>query len=226
MLTSGSTHDYRRPMTRSKAATSMRKENSPFVNSANSARRQEVMDATAAVFARHGFHGVSTRTLADQLGIKVASLYFHFKSKDEALQEICDRGIQSALDFVASSLASSERLEDRVRHYFAMMREYMPAEADYINVFIHERRHMSAPALNQLERRMRKFRKDLMTMFEEAKARGELRDDLSPRSATFILIGTIRHLNQLFLEGPYADFEKLMDDAIEAVLRGLVRGKS
>jgi len=225
MLTTSKAPDYKRTMSRSKTDISKRKERSPFINSANTARRQEVMDATAAVFARHGFHGVSTRTLADQLGIKVASLYFHFKSKDEALQEICDRGIQSALDFVASSIAFSDRLEDRVRHYFTLMQEHLPAEADYINVFIHERRHMSAPALTQLERRMRKFRKDLITMFEEAKERGELRDDLTPRSATFILIGTIRHLNQLFLEGPFADFEKLMDDAIEAVLRGLVRDK-
>lgn len=226
MLTSDGARGYRRSMPKTKTDTPLRKENSPFVNTANTARRQEVMDATAAVFAQYGFHGVSTRTLADRLGIKVASLYFHFKSKDEALQEICDRGIQSALDFTASALALSGGLEDRVRHYFVLMREHLPAEADYISVFIHERRHMSAPELAKLEKRMRKFRRDLMTMFEQAEANGELRDDLDPRSASFILIGTIRHLNQLFLEGPFADFDRLMDDAIEAVLRGLVKGKA
>lgn len=213
-------------MARTKPNNEVPAEEDETVPIANTARRQEVMDAAANYFAQYGYHGVSTRALADQLGIKVASLYFHFKSKDDALQEICDRGIDSSLEFAKSALSQPPGLEARIRYYFAQMRENLEQEADYINVFIRERRHMSDAARTRIDRKMRDLRKILLTLFEEARAEGDLRDDISPRSANFIMIGTIRHLSQLYVEGPFPDFDEIMHDAIEALLRGLVKGKA
>lgn len=189
-------------------------------------RRQEVVDEAAKVFAQFGYHGVSTRALADQLGIKVASLYFHFKSKDEALQEICHRGIDSSLRIAEAALNLPPALEDRLRFYFGQMHESFAKEADYINVFIHERRHIADEARKSIDAKVRRLRKLLLNLFEEAKEAGDLRDDLSPRSASFIMIGTIRHLSQLYTEGPSPDFDTIMKDSVEALLRGLVKGKA
>ena len=42
----------------------------------------------ASVFAAKGFHGASTRDIAERIGIKQASLYYYFDSKLEALEEV------------------------------------------------------------------------------------------------------------------------------------------
>ena len=52
-------------------------------------RQNEVFDAAAAVFAEKGYHGASTSDIAAKLGIAQSSLYYYFKSKDEALEMIC-----------------------------------------------------------------------------------------------------------------------------------------
>ena len=45
------------------------------------------MRAAATVFAEKGFHGASTRDIAERLGIKQASLYYYFDSKQELFVE-------------------------------------------------------------------------------------------------------------------------------------------
>ena len=56
-------------------------------------RRQiKVLDSTATVFADKGYHRTSAGEIASKLGIAQSSLYYYFKSKDEALEMICLQG--------------------------------------------------------------------------------------------------------------------------------------
>lgn len=52
---------------------------------------EQIVDAAAALFAREGYHAVGTRDIADELGIRAASLYHHYRSKEEILTAICRR---------------------------------------------------------------------------------------------------------------------------------------
>ena len=53
-------------------------------------RMAEVFDAAAAVFAEKGYHGTSTKDIADRLGLQQGSLYYYFASKEEALRKVCE----------------------------------------------------------------------------------------------------------------------------------------
>ncbi|MGA0837535.1 MAG: TetR family transcriptional regulator, partial [Ilumatobacteraceae bacterium] len=45
--------------------------------------RDRILDEAAALFLRHGYEGASLRQLADTVGMKAGSLYYHFASKDD-----------------------------------------------------------------------------------------------------------------------------------------------
>ena len=66
----------------------------------------QVIRSAASVFAEKGFHGASTKDIAERMGIKQGSLYYYFKSKEEALEEVCLFGIQ---DYV-------ERMDEIIEH--------------------------------------------------------------------------------------------------------------
>ena len=51
--------------------------------------RPRIVAAALDLLDEGGIAGLSTRKLADRLGIKSASLYWHFKDKDELLDEMC-----------------------------------------------------------------------------------------------------------------------------------------
>ncbi len=56
-----------------------------------SARRTQILDAAAAVFATHGFHGATIKQIARVAGIADGTIYIYFPSKDALLLGLLDR---------------------------------------------------------------------------------------------------------------------------------------
>lgn len=50
--------------------------------------KQKIFDVAIDLFAQNGFDAVSMQDIAQVVGIKKASLYYHFTSKDQILKEI------------------------------------------------------------------------------------------------------------------------------------------
>ncbi len=69
--------------------------------------RSRILDAASALFSEKGYAATSMRDIADAVGIKAASLYNHFKGK----QELFDSLIEREVDYV----------EDQVRNAGAMV---------------------------------------------------------------------------------------------------------
>ncbi|NKR58468.1 TetR family transcriptional regulator [Rhodococcus hoagii] len=65
--------------------------------------RDEILDAAAELFTTRGFTGTSTRMIADAVGIRQASMYHHFATKDDILAALL-------LDTVAAPLACADAL--------------------------------------------------------------------------------------------------------------------
>lgn len=69
--------------------------------------RDQVLDAAAALFVEHGFGATSTRAIADRVGIRQASLYYHFAGKDDVLVELLETSVRP-------SLVVARELDERV----------------------------------------------------------------------------------------------------------------
>jgi AcrR family transcriptional regulator len=76
--------------------------------------RKRAIRSAAAVFAEKGFHGSSTRDIAEHLGIKQGSLYYYFKSKEEALGEVCLFGIEDYVSRMQEIAATDQPFEAKL----------------------------------------------------------------------------------------------------------------
>jgi AcrR family transcriptional regulator len=70
--------------------------------------REEILDAAAQLFTEDGYAATPTRAIAGAVGIKQASLYYHFASKEDLLAELLVRTVLPSLAF-AEAAASSNR---------------------------------------------------------------------------------------------------------------------
>ncbi len=82
-------------------------------------RSAAILDAAAEVFASRGFHGASTQDIADVLGIRQASLYYYFPSKEVALEEVCLRGVEGFLETAISIAAAAGSAHDKIARLIA-----------------------------------------------------------------------------------------------------------
>jgi len=67
--------------------------------------RDEILDAAAGLFASQGLAATTTRQIAERVGIRQASLYYHFAGKDEILLELLTQSVRPSLE-VAATLES------------------------------------------------------------------------------------------------------------------------
>jgi TetR/AcrR family transcriptional regulator, cholesterol catabolism regulator len=88
---------------------------SPHLAKKQDRRRDEVLDAAAAVFAEKGFHAATTRDIADRLGLLPGSLYYYVESKEAAFAEVCRRRGEGFNARLAAILDAPGTLAARVR---------------------------------------------------------------------------------------------------------------
>jgi AcrR family transcriptional regulator len=91
--------------------------------SSSACRRQQILDAAALLFAKHGYVETDTQLLADELGVGKGTLYRYFPSKellflaavDRVMCDLC-RTIDSAIAAITDPL---DQIAEAIRAYLA-----------------------------------------------------------------------------------------------------------
>ncbi|BBE21283.1 TetR family transcriptional regulator [Arthrobacter sp. MN05-02] len=75
--------------------------------------REEILDAAAELFTTQGYATTSTRAIADAVGIRQSSLYHHFATKDDILEDLLAGTVADGLAF-ARAVAATDDATDGV----------------------------------------------------------------------------------------------------------------
>lgn len=184
-------------------------------------QKQAAIRAAAAVFARKGFHGASTTDIASEMGIKQGSLYYYFKSKEEALAEVCLYGIRDyvqRMEEIARDEAPFEvRLLATVRSHLSSYREKNEA----LKVHNDERLYLPEIKRIKLKQLGSHYRELLEGIFEQGVRDGALREDLDCHFAAQSVIGICNAWGELIVRDPRLDVEQVITKVNDLLLRGL-----
>jgi AcrR family transcriptional regulator len=78
------------------------------------ARREQLLDVTARLVGKRGFHGISIEAVAAAAGVTRATVYLHFKDLQELLEAMIERETSRALaQFSETALTSLDEGEPR-----------------------------------------------------------------------------------------------------------------
>ena len=72
--------------------------------------RDAILDAAAHLFTTLGYAGTSTRAIADEVGIRQASLYHYFKTKDDIACALLSQTVTPTLDLIPELLRATPTL--------------------------------------------------------------------------------------------------------------------
>lgn len=152
-------------------------------------RAPEIIEAAALVFAERGFHGATTQDIADVLGIRQASLYYYFSSKEAALELVCLKGVEGFFEAgkaIATGPGSApERLTLLINSHLSPLIN----RRDFVKVFQNERQHLPAESRKRIGRWSRGLERIFEDVISEGIANGEFRADLDPRLTTLAILG-------------------------------------
>lgn len=182
-------------------------------------RKLAIMSA-AAVFAEKGFHGSSTRDIAERLGIKQGSLYYYFKSKEEALGEVCLFGIEEYVhrmqDIAASDQPFEAKLMATVSSHLSSYRERNEA----LKVYNDERLYLPEERRTKLKQLGSQYRRQLEGIFEQGKESGVLRPSLDSHFAAQAVIGLCNAWGDIIVRDPNMNIFDVTQKCIDLLLNG------
>ena len=184
-------------------------------------RTAEITAAAATVFAERGYHGATTQDIADVLGIRQASLYYYFPSKEAALEAVCLDGVEAYVARAAAILkgpgSASDKLAALVRHHIEPWRE----RAAFTRVFLLERHKLPDPSRHRVGRYARRYERIFQSVLEDGVAAGEFRADLDCRLAALAAIGMCNAASAWYGVEPGATIERIAGNFARLLVVGV-----
>jgi AcrR family transcriptional regulator len=184
--------------------------------------RERVLDTAEQLFQERGYKSVTMRDIAQELGMKQASLYYHVpQGKEQLYAEVTERGLrrhhtglQTAID---TAVDLEAQLQATVRWVFSqppmnlikMMESDMPELGDEIR---HELDHLAYNCLFA----------PLGQMFRQAMERGEIHSNIDPNRLTGTFLSLLEGI-QFAANNRQTNMTRLAmaDEIIDILLNGL-----
>jgi TetR/AcrR family transcriptional repressor of nem operon len=85
--------------------------------------REDIMIAARAAVQAHGYNALSFRELAKEVGIKSASVHYHFPTKGDLAEALAKRYADEAAEFLDQLLDAPSSHEDLMRVYTGAFRQ-------------------------------------------------------------------------------------------------------
>ena len=147
------------------------------------------IEAAARVFAEKGFHGATTQDIAQAMGIKQGSLYYYFKSKDQALQDVCEYGFDVYVERMQKICSKEQPFQAKI---LAIITSHLTNYSQKDSAMkVHNEQRLYLP----VERRVRLkelgslYRQLLEGVLQEGIDNGVLRRDIDPHFMAYSIIG-------------------------------------
>jgi AcrR family transcriptional regulator len=183
-------------------------------------QRFEAIKAAAAEFAEHGFHGASTAGIARRVGIQQGSLYYYFKSKEEALFEVCMLGIRDYVRRMESIAGNDQPFESKLLATIASHLTSYREKNEALKVYNAERLYLSETERRELKQQGSRYRQLLEGIFAQAEREGLLRPSVDCHFATLAVIGLCNAWGELIVRDPELDIFDLVQKCTEVLLHG------
>lgn len=183
-------------------------------------KRARAIAAAASVFAERGYHGATTKDIADRLGIRQGSLYYYFKSKEEALEEVCILALRDYVhameQITSSSLSFGEKIFHIVHSHLSSYRD----DNEALKVHNDQRLYLPEERRERIKKDGSRYRVMLEDLFHQEVLNGTMPADTDCQFAAQSVIGLCNAWGGLIIRDPLLDVEDLTQKCSAMVLNG------
>ena len=124
---------------------------------AKAQRREQYLDAAAALFAERGFRGVSIDELGAAAGVSGPALYRHFSSKEDVLSQLLESASERLLAGCTATVAAAASPLQTLHDLIGFHVDFALSERDVIRVQDRELGNLPAAASHRVRSLQRQY---------------------------------------------------------------------
>lgn len=188
------------------------------MNARRKAARAQILRAAADLFRERGYQASTVDHIAARLGMSKASLYTHFRAKEEMLAAISRETIEAFTRDLNLVLASRLGAEDKLRTVVRQHVQFVIANRSFLTVFFGEEANLPPRFVRSLAAQKDRYDKGVERIVEEG-VRGGVFREMSPRLVVFAVLGMVNWVHKWYNpRGPWGAEE------ISAAFLSLIEG--
>ena len=182
-------------------------------------RRAELIRVSARLFRERGFDGTTIRDIAEAVGMRSGSPFYHFKSKQELLAAVMEEGLTAGLPAAEAIAAGPLPPRDKFRALLRAHLELVLGEGhDFIPVLLYDWRCLTPELREGVQRLRDRYDQLWQDVVRELAAAGLLRSDSTV--ARLLLTGALNYTVLWYKAGQGWDLDQVADEAMAMFLRG------
>jgi AcrR family transcriptional regulator len=184
-------------------------------------RKDEIIQVAAALFNERGYSAVSMRDIAQEVGIKAASLYNHIDSKQELLATIVmtlARTFTSGMDRVVSTADSPV---SKIRQLIEMHIDITVNNSQALASLNNDWMHLEADDLGAFLKMREDYEENFRRIIRQGIEKGEIKKR-HPEVILFSMLSTLRTLYLWYEKRGKLDVNILKKDMVAVLLEGVV----
>jgi TetR/AcrR family transcriptional regulator, cholesterol catabolism regulator len=145
-------------------------------------RRAQILATAAEMFARKGVRSTTVREIGDAVGILSGSLYHHFASKDDMVEEIMMSFLDSIRARYTAVLARGLSPAESLRALVGASLQLAVQQPDATALYQNEVRYLrEEPRFAKVREATAEVQNAWLAVIEQGVADGSFRDDIAPR---------------------------------------------
>lgn len=158
-------------------------------------RRREIVAAALEVAADRGAGETTTQAIADRVGIAQATVFRHFRSRDEIFASALERIGRELFRALRAPLAGSASPAQRLRELIRRQLAFIGARRGLPRLLLSDRLHLENPALKRIVLGiMGRYAGEVSRLLREGVERGEFRSELDPDRTAELLLALVQGL--------------------------------
>ncbi|MBK8114820.1 MAG: TetR family transcriptional regulator [Candidatus Accumulibacter sp.] len=179
-------------------------------------RRDELLRAAARLFVEKGFDATTTRDIAEAVGMRSGSPFYHFRSKQDLLKAAMIEGLEAGHQRLQAAVAGIDDPERRLR---VMIRSHLGTllEGDcHAPMLVYESRSLGITARAEIAAVSDRYQQAWQATLEQLAASGKLR--LPAKPMRLLLFGMLNWSRQWYRSNGGLSLDEIAEAAAEMVL--------
>jgi AcrR family transcriptional regulator len=161
-------------------------------------RDSEVLEKAIGIFYRKGFAATSIQDLADELGMLKSSLYYYITSKEALLRRIFEDSHAGAMEVVERVEAMDAPPLERIHAYLQQYAEWFLTNRERATLYAREWRYLTGDFHDEVAAQRAYYDDVLIRLVEEAQEAGDVPKGLSPRYASYFVLGSLSSITDWY----------------------------